>query len=136
MTGMATSCRVTEPRYLLDSNICIYLLAGRSDPALRRVQACRPGEVVTSTICVTEVMRGVDQDAPAERVKAERLFAGIPPVPFDKAAALRHSRLPFHGHRFDWLIAAQAAAAGLVLVTNNLADFANVPGLAVENWTL
>ena len=133
MTGVATSCRVIEPRYLLDSNICIYLLGGRSDLALQRVQACRRGEVVTSTICYAEVMRGVDQ---AERLKAGQFFKAIAPLDFDKAAALRHSQLPFRRHSLDRLIAAHAASAGLVLVTNNEADFADVPGLAVENWTL
>jgi tRNA(fMet)-specific endonuclease VapC len=127
---------VVEPSYLLDSNICIYLLGGLSDPALRRVQACRPGEIVTSTICYAEVMRGVDQAVLTERLKAEQLFKAIAPLEFDKAAALHHSQLPFRRNSFDGLIAAHAVSAGLVLVTNNEADFADVPGLTIENWTL
>lgn len=126
---------MAEPRYLLDSNICIYLLGGRSDPALRRVQACRRGEIVTSAVCYAEVMRGVDQTIAAERMIAEQFFAAIAPVDFDKAAALCHSRLPLRRGKFDSLIAAHAVALGLVLVTNNEADFADVPGLIVENWT-
>ena len=69
-------------------------------------------------------------------MKADQLFKAVPPLDFDEAAGLRHSCLPFRRNRIDWLIAAHAASAGLMLVTNNEADFDNVPGLEVENWTL
>lgn len=125
-----------EPLYLLDSNICIYLLEGLSDAARQRVEARLPGEVVTSAICLAEVMRGVDRADDKAFAKAERLFKVIPPLDFGAAAALSHVGLPFRRHSFDRLIAAHALSAGLTLVTNNEVDFADVPGLKVENWTV
>ena len=125
-----------EPLYLLDSNICVYLLEGLSDTARGRVEACHPGEVVTSAICLAEVMRGVDRTDGEAFAKAERLFKVIPPLDFGAAAALCHAGLPCRRHSFDRLIAAHALSAGLTLVTNNGADFADVPGLKVENWTV
>lgn len=124
-----------EPLYLLDSNICIYLLEGLSDAARRQVEARQPGEVVTSAICLAEVMRGVDRADDKAYAKAERFFKIIPPLDFGTAAALCHVGLPFQRHSLDHLIAAHALSAGLTLVTNNDADFAGVPGLMVENWT-
>jgi len=126
---------VTEARFLLDSNICIYLLEGRSDPARDRLQDCVPGEVVTSAIVLAEVMRGIDPADVAAIRSAGRFFQLIEPLPFDEAAAEAFARIPFRRGRFDRLIAAHALAADLTLITNNEADFADVPGLRVENWT-
>ena len=127
---------MTEPLFLLDSNICIYLLEGLSDAVRDRVERCRPGQVVTSAICLAEVMRGVDRGDPDALAKAQRFFAVIPPLDFGMGAALRYAELAFRRHSFDRLIAAHALSAGLALVTNNVSDFADVPGLMVENWTI
>ena len=134
--GRAKGPSVTEPRYLLDSNICIYLLEGLSDTARGHVESFRPGEVVTSAICLAEVMRGIDHADTGAVAKVRRFFEVIPVLDFGMAAAMQHATLPFRRHSFDRLIAAHAVSSGLVLVTNNEADFADVPGLKVENWTL
>jgi len=133
--GKESCSSVTEARFLLDSNICIYLLEGRSDPARDRLQECVPGEVVTSAIVLAEVMRGVDPSNAMAVRNAGRFFQLIEPVPFDEAAAQAYVRIPFRRGRFDRLIAAHALANGLTLITNNEADFADVPGLRTENWT-
>ena len=126
---------MTEARFLLDSNICIYLLEGRSDPARDRLQDCVPGEVVTSAIVLAEVMRGIDPANIAAVGSAGRFFQLIEPLPFDEPAAQAFVHIPFRRGRFDRLIAAHALAAGLTLITNNEADFADIPDLKVENWT-
>ncbi len=127
---------MTELRYLLDTNVCIYLLEGLSGKARERVEACVPGEVANSAICYAEVMRGIDLADKLAVAKAERLFAVIPVLDFGRDAALCYAKLAFRRHSFDRLIAAHALALGAVLVTNNEADFADVPGLKVENWTV
>jgi len=127
---------VTEARFLLDSNICIYLLEGRSDPARDRLQECVPGEVVTSAIVLAELMLGIDPANDHAVQSAGRFFHLIEPLPFDEAAAGTYARIPFRRGRFDRLIAAHALARGLTLITNNVTDFADVPGLRAENWTL
>lgn len=127
---------MVEPRYLLDTNICIYLLEGLSPAARDRVEALEPGEVATSAICYAEVRRGVDPARAGAVATTERLFDAIPVLDFGRDAARRYAELAFLRHSFDRLIAAHALALGLVLVTNNEADFADVPGLKVENWTV
>ncbi|MCY1184191.1 tRNA(fMet)-specific endonuclease VapC [compost metagenome] len=60
----------------------------------------------------------------------------IPIIPFDDGAAREYARLPFKRARFDRLLAAHALSLGATIVTNNEADFADVPGLRVENWSV
>src|SRR3546814_11281224 len=66
----------------------------------------------------------------------EAFIEAIPLLPFDEAAAREYARLPFKRARFDRLLAAHASSLGVAIITNNESDFADVPGLAVENWTL
>ena len=125
---------MAEPLILLDSNICIYLVEGLSDAARRRVERFRPGEVVTSAIAYAEVMRGVDVSNPAAVANAAALFDAVPVIAFGAEAALEYRQLPFKRHSFDRLIAAHALSLRLPLATNHEADFADVPGLRIENW--
>ena len=118
---------------MLDANICIDILDGRSDVAAQRFERCRRGSLVTSAVAYAEVMIGaVERDKVSE---ANALFAQIPVLPFDQSAGEAYSRLPFKRGSYDRLIAAQAVALGLTVVTSNQKDFADVPGVKVENWT-
>lgn len=125
---------MTEPAFLIDSNIAIYILKDAQSPSALKVQSMYPGEVVTSVISYAEVMRGIPGEA-ANRDRARALFAIVPPLPFDMNAAEAYARVPFRRHRLDRLIAAHAMALGVTLVTNNETDFADIPGLNIENWT-
>lgn len=125
---------MADPLYLLDSNICIYLVAGRSLEAKARVEACAPGEVAASSVAFAEVMMGAHRLGTEDATRA--LFAQVVVLPFDEAAGLAYAGLPFKRGRFDRLIAAHALALNLTLVTNNPRDFNDVEGLRVENWTL
>lgn len=126
---------MAEPRVLLDSNICIYLIEGLSDAVRRRAETFAPGEVVTSAIAFAEVMKGVDDDDPAALAHVEAFFDVVPVLPFGAEAALEYRRLPFKRGSFDRLIAAHCLALRLPIVTNNDRDFADVAGLRIENWT-
>ena len=127
---------MANPAFLLDSNICIYILEGFSEGLRTRVQQCAPGELAASSIVYAEVMRGIDQGHSTALRAAERLFKLVPVLPFDDAAALRYRDVPFRRGSFDRLIAAHALALDLTVVTANTDDFADVPGLRIENWTL
>jgi len=65
----------------------------------------------------------------------DAFVAAVPLVAFDEAAARASAGLPFKRTRFDRLLAAHALSIGAIVVTNNEADFADVTGLKVENWT-
>jgi len=127
---------VIEPRFLLDTSICIYVLEGIGTSLRSRIEQHVPGELVTSAICHAEVMKGLLGADAGRRAQAERLFDLFEVMPFDRDASLAYGGLPFRRGSFGRLIAAHALSLGLTLVTNNEADFADVPGLKVENWTL
>lgn len=134
-TGMESCLTVSSARFLLDSNICIYILKGLSEPARQTVEDHSPGEVVTSAVAYAEVMNGF-RDANAKALAHAAAFFEIVPVqPFDAAAAEKYRTLVFERHRFDHLVAAHALSLDLVMVTRNLRHFRNVPELRVEDWT-
>lgn len=126
---------MTEPRFLLDTNICVYLAESSSDRLLSRVEQCSVGELATSSIAFAEFARGIDWSQPHSEDSVARLFHAIPVLPFDDAAARAYAALPFARHRFDRLIAGHALALKLTLVTANPRDFLDVPELRVEDWT-
>jgi tRNA(fMet)-specific endonuclease VapC len=124
-------CAVADARFLLDSNIGIYLLQGNAPVAAARLQAIELGSVVTSSICLSEMLIGL---RPAEQRVLEGLLQQITVLPFDYTAAHQYAKLPFKRRGFDRLIAAHALALDLTVITANVIDFADVPGLRVENW--
>jgi tRNA(fMet)-specific endonuclease VapC len=121
-------------RYLLDTNICIYILDAAL-PSLRIKLEQQPlGSMVTSTIVLAEILRGTDLADGSARSRLDALLRIVPALPFDAAAAEAYARLPFKRGRLDRLIAAHALSQGLTVITPNLADFADVPGLNAEDW--
>jgi tRNA(fMet)-specific endonuclease VapC len=123
---------VADARFLLDSNICIYLLGGAADALRARIEQCDEGELATSTIAVAEVMVGARKLEAVD--EAEDLFRMLRVYPFDARAAHAYAELPFRHGSFDRLIAAHALSLGLILVTNNERDYADLPALPVDNW--
>jgi tRNA(fMet)-specific endonuclease VapC len=134
--GRESCSSVADPLFLLDANICIYILTGASDAAAKAVERRETGSVVTSSIAYAEVVHGIPETEIDAMRHAQRFFALVEPLPFDRMAASTYARLPFKRARFDRLIAAHAVSLGLTLVTNNERDFADVAELKVENWTL
>jgi tRNA(fMet)-specific endonuclease VapC len=120
---------VAEPAFLLDSNICIYVLGDAASAAAIRLSECVPGSAVTSAIVHAELLR----KAP-EAADFEAFFDVVPVLPFDSAAARAYAAIPFKRGTFDRLIGAHALSRGLTLVTNNVRDYDDIPGLRLENW--
>ena len=126
---------MADALYMLDSNICIYILGDAQSPAASRLALCAPGQAVVSAIACAEISLGVAAAGPKAMKQLDRFFQLVPVVPFDRPAAQTYHRLPFRRGRFDRLIAAHSLALDLTLVTNNVADFADVADLTIENWT-
>ncbi len=131
-------------RYLLDTSIVIELLRQRNRAAvLSRIERCVPGEVVTSAIVAHELAYGAAHSSRPEQSRRSLalLLDDLQPLSFTRedaaeAGAIRaalRSRGSLIGP-YDMLIAGQAKARGLALVTNNEREFARVHGLVVENW--
>ena len=123
--------------YLIDSDLAIYAMGGEVDSVLnRRLAACYPGDVAISAISFAEVALGTWNGKPPKQEILDAFVHVIPIVDFNEAAARTYAQLPFKRARFDRLLAAHALSINAVVVTNNEADFADVPGLKVENWTV
>jgi len=123
-------------QYLLDANTAIYAMVQRTSPVVARIEKHAPGEVAISAISFAEVALGVQLQKPPPPEVLEAFLSAVPIVPFDEAAARRYAELPFKRARFDRLLAAHALSTGATIVTNNEADFADVPELKFENWSL
>lgn len=122
-------------KYMLDANTWILLLGGHPR-VVARVSECFEGDLALSAIVFAEVAIGSWRNKPPSIIVTDRLAQRFPPLPFDVLAAQQYAQLPFRRGSFDRLIAAHALALGLTLVTNNERDFADIPGLQIENWTL
>lgn len=110
-------------------------MAGESSVLRERIRLCEPGEIALSAISLAEIALGTELGKPPPPEALEAFLGQIPLLPFDEAAARAYSRLPFKRARFDRLLAGHALSIGAIVITNNEADFADVPGLRIENWT-
>ncbi len=133
------------PRYLLDTNICIYVRRRRPPEVLARFSRLSAGEAALSLITYGELMYGAAKLDPAPPRAAEQLqefFAMIEVLPlpieagrkYGEIRVLLESQGRIIGNNDLW-IAAHAICADLILVTNNEREFRRVPGLKIENWT-
>lgn len=122
--------------YLLDSDCAVYAMTAQFEALGIRIASCQPGEVAISAISFAEVALGSKNGRPPPPDVLDAFVRAIPILPFDEVAARSYAKLPFKRARFDRLLAAHALSIGATVVTNNEADFADVPGLKVENWTL
>ena len=123
-------------RFLIDSDCAIYAMTGQV-PAMRQyLAACDPGEIGLSAINYAEIVLGMARGKPPTPEALADFVEVVPILPFDEAAARQYAELPFKRARFDRLLAAHALSIGATVVTNNEADFEDVPGLRVENWTV
>jgi tRNA(fMet)-specific endonuclease VapC len=120
---------------MLDTNALIAVLGGEPEALRRHVSECELGEVGLSSIVFAEVAVGSWNGKRPPWDVLDQVTTRFEIAPFDHAAATMYARLPFKRGSFDRLIAAHALALGCTLVTNNTRHFADIPGLAVENWT-
>ena len=130
------------PRYMLDTNICIYLMKRQPPEVAARFAELRAGDVVISAITHAELSYGVacsGERAPQNHAALAALVEALPVAAFDKDAGAAYAEIRLAcpartKDALDKLIAAHARALGCVLVTNNVKDFAGHPGLTLENW--
>ncbi|MCI4588567.1 type II toxin-antitoxin system VapC family toxin [Sphingobium sp. BYY-5] len=122
-------------RYLIDTNCCLYLFASQYPRLNARILATDKGDIGLSAIVFAELALGSMNGKAPPMAALELLAMQMPLLPFDATAARSYGALPFRRGRFDRLLAAHALALGLTVITRNLADFADIPGLKVEDWT-
>ena len=129
-------------KYLLDTNIVIYTMKNRPQRVKRRFQQ-HHGRMGISTVTLGELVFGAEHSQQVERNLAdiEAFVARLEVLPFDNKAAYHFGQIRAALYRagrpigpYDMMVAGQARASGLKLVTNNVKEFERVPGLLVEDW--
>ena len=123
-------------RFLMDTNCVLYAMSGEYPMLIDRLAECSPGEVAISAVSYAELMLGIVAGNPPTDDLIEHFLTAVPILAFDEAAGRSYAGMPFRRARFDRLIAAHALSLDAAIVTNDEADFADVPGLRIENWTL
>lgn len=130
-------------KYLLDTNVCVRYLAGRSLTLRARLEATPADALAVCSVVKAELRYGAykSQRTEATLQAQDTLLGQLRSLPFDDAAAevygqirvaLERAGTPIGAN--DLLIAAIALANHLVLVTHNTAEFCRMPGLVVEDW--
>ena len=122
--------------YLLDTNVCIGYLNGRSPLVRQRLKALDPGTIRLCSVVRAELAYGAAKSREREHTlaKLDKFFAAFESLPFDDRAALNYERQGTPIGPNDLLIAAIALANQAALVTTNTREFARVKGLEIENW--
>lgn len=131
-------------RFLLDTNICIYIRRRRPPEVLARFERLRPGEAVISVITYGELAYGAQKSQSREQAieQLAELAALLPVMATPPLAGQFYGSMraaleaggELIGNNDLW-IAAHAKAAELALITNNEREFRRIPGLKIQNWT-
>ncbi|MDQ6959595.1 MAG: type II toxin-antitoxin system VapC family toxin [Mariprofundaceae bacterium] len=130
-------------RYLLDTNICIYIAKRHPPEVLQHFEKLQVGDVAMSLITYGELQFGAEKSRTSMQVheKLERLAELVPVLPLSEKVAQHYGQIraeleqtgtPIGAN--DLWIAAHARAEDLILVSNNIREFKRVPGLKLENW--
>jgi tRNA(fMet)-specific endonuclease VapC len=128
--------------YLLDTNIAIHARDG-TDTVLDKLSE-HGAEVLLSALSLAELQCGIFRDSSFTAIRQARLevlLRGLPILPFDASAAVAYGRIIaqcgwIKGRDYDRMIAAHAISSRCILVTNDEADFRDIPGLSLENWVV
>ncbi len=131
-------------RYLLDTNICVYLIRKHPPVLLQRLSKRPIWDLAVSSITVAELQFGVRKSSlPARNQRAlDEFLVPLVILDFDYDAAISYGHIRAYLEArgtpigpLDTLIAAHTLSQELTLVTNNTREFSRVPGLTVEDWT-
>lgn len=130
-------------KFLLDTDICIYLIRRQPVEVIREMSKQPIGDVGVSSVTVAELQFGVAKSAQVDRNRAalEQFLAPLVIADFDPSAAMVYGVIRAYLERqgtpigsLDTLIAAHALSLDVALVTNNEREFGRVPDLRVMNW--
>lgn len=130
------------PRFLLDTNTCIYIINRRPAQVFSHFAGLHFGQLAISSITGAELAFGVAKSgSPRNQQALDKFLAPLDILPFDETAMRRYGDVRSQLERagtpigaLDLLIASHALALDATLVTNNLREFQRVVGLRLENW--
>lgn len=128
--------------YLLDINICIYVINHKPAQVFERFRQFRLGELAISSITASELAFGVEKSGSSRNKQAlNKFLAPLEILPYDEQAIWHYAQLRHQLQSggqligsLDMLIAAHALSLDCTLVTNNTKEFERIDGLKLENW--
>jgi len=129
--------------YLLDTNICIYLIKKRPPEVLERFRQHLPQDVAISTITLFELQYGAEKSQYPQRSRGAlaKFLLPLNLINIDRSSAIEaaiiRAQLEIKGMPigpYDLLIAGLARSQDMTLVTNNIRQFQRVVNLHLENW--
>ena len=130
-------------KYMLDTNICIYIIKEKPIQILERFRTFSISDIGISSITLCELEFGVEksQRKQQNRIALTQFLTPLEIEVFDESAAQTYGKIRNYLERnglsigyFDTLIAVHALSLEVVLVTNNEKEFSRVPGLTIDNW--
>lgn len=130
--------------FLLDTNVCIHYMKNTYPRLTEKLLSLDPSELCLSALTVYELEYGAEKSKWGEktRQKLAMFLAPFHILPFTTEDALTAAKIRGYLERkgtrigpYDILIAAQALARGMTVVTHNTGEFRRVPGLQLEDWT-
>lgn len=129
--------------YLLDTNICIYIINNNPRTVVEKIKTFEPDQIKISAISVAELEYGIAKSKYRQKNRSALLdfLSAFSIIPFDDNDAevfgLIRADLERRGQiigSYDMEIAAQAIAKHYTLVSNNTAEFERIPMLQLQNW--
>ena len=130
-------------RYMLDTNICIYIIKNKPESVIKELKRHDPKEICISAITYAELIHGVEKSMAVDknRLALTLLLSNIEVLDFDINAANNYGKIRTYLEKqgtpigpLDMMIAAHAQSLGCSIVTNNIKEFMRVPNLGVCNW--
>lgn len=130
-------------KYMLDTNICIYISKEKPKKVLDKFQSLEIGDICISMITFAELEYGVEKSEYTEknRTALTSFLAPIEILPFNQRAAIKYAEIRAKLEKqgkiigaYDLMISAHAIAENLTLVTNNEKEFNRIFELSIENW--
>lgn len=130
-------------KYLLDTDICLYIIRKRSKRVLDRFKSIPFGEIAISVITICEFESGIPGSSNPEKLRSaiDTFLAPFSIIDFQQTDAISFGVIDSYLHSkgipvgdMDFMIAAQAISRGLVLITNNVKHYSRIPNLTYESW--
>jgi tRNA(fMet)-specific endonuclease VapC len=131
-------------KYMLDTNICIYLIKQKPEKVLRQFKAHSVGDIGISSITLAELRFGVEKSRQVERNRQalDEFILPLEIADFDEKAAENYGKVRSSLEKegkpigsMDMLIGAHALSLGVTLVTNNTGEFKQVKNLKIADWS-
>jgi tRNA(fMet)-specific endonuclease VapC len=130
-------------KYLLDTNICIYIIKQKPIKVLDKFKTLIPTDIAVSCITVAELRYGTYKSQQQEKNQKalNQFLLPLEIIDYDETATRYYAEIRGELEKkgivigaMDMLIASHAISLGITLVTNNVKEFQRIPNLTLENW--